>query len=162
MARYRRFVALHESLSLPPEVNERRLWAGGVAVTAAAALTAFTGVLVLRGLLGFDVPVFGGGGQAVPQAAVYALCAAAAGLQGTALLNVLASVTARPLRAFGWVGALAVLLVTVLPLTMSAPLVDALATAVTNLVEGCLIVGALAVAGAWSMHWPPSPTWAPR
>ncbi|GAA4072340.1 DUF6069 family protein [Actinomadura miaoliensis] len=158
MARYRRFIALHEAFSLPPDVNERRLWLSGAGVSAAAAGTAFAGVLVLRGLFGFDVPVFGGGqGRAVPAAATYALCAAAAGLQATALLNVLASVAVRPVRAFGWIGALAVLLLTLLPLTVRAPLEDALATAALNLLTGCLITGSLAAAGAWSTSWPPRP-----
>ncbi|GLZ13207.1 hypothetical protein Acsp04_34420 [Actinomadura sp. NBRC 104425] len=158
MARYRRFVALHEAFSQPPQVNERRLWLGGAGVSAAAAGMAFAGVLVLRGLFGFDVPAFGGHqGRAVPVATTYALCAAAAGLQATALLNVLATVAVRPVRAFGWIGALAVLLLTLLPLTVRAPLDDALATAALNLVTGCLITGSVAAAGAWSMSWPQPP-----
>jgi hypothetical protein len=86
-----------------------------------------------------------------------ALCGSVAALQATALLHVLIAVAARPVRAFACIGAMAVTLATLLPLTLRVPPDAALGTAALNLAGGSAAVGLLgAVAGACA-RWPEPP-----
>ncbi|WP_018656852.1 hypothetical protein [Actinomadura flavalba] len=154
MHRYDDFVALHDALAEPPRISLRRLWLCGAALAAAAAGLASLTAYLLRSLFDAQMPVFvaasAGAGEA---ATAYGVCAGAATLQATALLHVLIGTAARPVRAFGWIGAIVVGLVTLLPLTVRAP-ADAIAgTASFNLAGGIMIVGSLTTLAAASREW---------
>lgn len=155
MTRFEEFMTLHESMSARPEVDLRRLWWSGLGAALVAAAMTFTGVMVMRGVFGIQVPI--GGGDLAPHlaGATYAVCAVAATLQATALLHVLIAVAARPVRAFAWIGGMAVLIVTLLPLTLQGSLDAALATAAINLAGGAVIVGLLASVANSAVRWPP-------
>ncbi|MEU5882280.1 hypothetical protein [Spirillospora sp. NPDC047279] len=156
-SRFDDFLALHESLSSRPQVSLRRLWLCGLGVAVLAAVTVFAGVLALRSLLGIEVPAGSGGMTAEAAATTYGVCALAATVQATALLHVLIAVAARPIRAFCWIGGLAVLLVTILPLTLRGAWDVALATGALNLVGGAGAVALLAVVAAASLRHPGPP-----
>ncbi|GAA2585170.1 DUF6069 family protein [Actinomadura fulvescens] len=167
MSRFDEFVALHESLTARPDVEPRRLWACGLGVAFIAAAMVFTWTIILRGLFGVPVPV--GGSDLGPEhaAAAYAVCAIVATFQATALLHLMIMVAARPLRAFCAMAGLAVLVVSLLPLTFRGPLGIAAATGGLNLVGGSVIVTLLATVTAISLRRrepPPSPpsAWPPR
>ncbi|MBO2451975.1 hypothetical protein J4573_33150 [Actinomadura barringtoniae] len=155
MTRFEEFMTLHESMSGRPEVDLRRLWWSGLGAALVAAAMTFTGVMVMRGVFGIQVPI--GGGDLAPHVAgaTYAVCAVAATLQATALLHVLIAVAARPVRAFAWIGGMAVLIVTLLPLTLQGPIDAALATAAINLAGGAVIVGLLSSVANSALRWPP-------
>ena len=89
-------------------VNAGRLWTGGVATAAVAALVAVVGVLVARGL--FDVPVLAPTGEGTlgdASTARLAGLAAVAALLATGLLHLLLLTTPRPGRFFTWIIGLA-------------------------------------------------------
>jgi hypothetical protein len=67
------------------------------------------------------------------------LVAAGAAIVATGLLNLLLLGTPRPLAFFGWIVALATVLVVVLPFRTTAPFSAKLATAVIGLVIGIAI-----------------------
>jgi hypothetical protein len=67
------------------------------------------------------------------------LVAVAAALVATALLNLLLLGTPRPAAFFGWIIALATVLVVIVPFRTTAPLSAKLATAVVGLVIGVAI-----------------------
>ncbi|WP_409496815.1 DUF6069 family protein [Amycolatopsis sp. cmx-11-12] len=118
----------------------RRLWAGGAATAAVAALVAVVGLLIARGL--FDVAVLapkGGGIWGNANTLTYALIAAAAALGATGLAHVLCVTTATPGQFFGWIMALVTLIAIVLPLTLSVRLDAKVTTALINLVIGLAI-----------------------
>ncbi|WP_019631238.1 hypothetical protein [Actinomadura atramentaria] len=153
--RYEDFVALHRELADEPEVDVRRVWWCGAALAVGIAALAGSAAFLLRGLLGVGVPAFLEP-EAGPGAAglTYGVCAGAATLQATALVHVLAGTADRPVRSFAWIGAIVVLLVTLLPLTLRGPLDAVLATAGLNLAGGTLIVALLTVSAAASRPWP--------
>lgn len=146
--RYEDFVALHEEIDSGPPL--RPLWWTGISASLVGGGLAFAAVMALRAMFGVEVPVFAGEHTpAVPAATSYALCAAAATVQATALMHLLLATAARPVRAFACIGAIAVVVLTILPLTMRGPLDAALATAGLNLVGGASVVVLLsAVVGA--------------
>lgn len=160
MRRFDEFVALHESLTARPDVDLRRLWACGLGAAFVAAGMAFTWTLVLRGLFGIPVPA--GGSDLGPElaAGVYAACAAMVAFQATALLHVLSAVAARPVRAFCWIAGLAVLIMSLLPLTARGPFDVAAATGGLNLAGGSIIIAMLATVTAISLRRrrPPPPS----
>ncbi|KAB2346553.1 hypothetical protein F8566_24215 [Actinomadura rudentiformis] len=129
-----------------------------------AAGLAFTWILVLRGLFGIAVPA--GGSALDPEAAAgtYAACTAMAAFQATALLHVLTAVAARPVRAFCWIAGLAVLIMSLMPLTLRGSFDVAAATGGLNLVGGSLIIALLATVTALSLRRrrPPPPPPSPR
>src|SRR5690349_18282542 len=87
-----------------PAVNAGKLWAGGAATAAVAALVAIAGILLGRGL--FDIDVLAPQGRGVwgdASTGWYALGAAGAALAATGLAHVLILTTPRPMRFFGWV-----------------------------------------------------------
>lgn len=121
-------------------VDEGRLWSGGAATAVVAGLIALVGVLIARWLLA--IPLLspksdGAYGDAHTTAVV--LVAVAAALVATALLNLLLLGTPRPLAFFGWIVALATVLVVIVPFRTTAPLSAKLATAVVGLVIGIAI-----------------------
>ncbi|AEV84864.1 hypothetical protein ACWT_3840 [Actinoplanes sp. SE50] len=91
-----------------PSVNAGKLWAGGGATAAVAALIAVAGILLGRGI--FDIGVLapkGDGAWGDASTGWYALGAAVAALAATGLVHVLILTTPRPMRFFGWVVGLA-------------------------------------------------------
>lgn len=148
--RYEEFVALHEEIAAESGPPLRALWWTGISASLVGGGLAFAAVMGLRAMFGVEVPVFAGGHASdVSAATSYALCATAATIQATALMHLLLATAARPVRAFACIGAIAVFVLTVLPLTMRGPFDAALATSAINLAGGAAVVILLsAVAGA--------------
>ena len=140
LGHYEEFVRLHESLSARPRVRAGRLWACGAGTALAVAVLMFTGVVLVRGGLGVEAPVFGERVGTRSAALAYGLSGLVASLQATALLHVLLSTAERPLRAFVWLGAMAVMVLTLLPLTLRVPASSAWGTAALNLAGGATVV----------------------
>ncbi|MEU8121289.1 hypothetical protein AB0C21_21485 [Spirillospora sp. NPDC049024] len=155
--RYEDFIALHEEVSRegagPPL---RPLWWTGISAALVGGGLSFAVVIGLRSAFGVEVPVFAGDHTAAaPAAASYALCASAATIQATALMHLLLSSAARPVRAFAWIGGIAVVLLTILPLTLHGRLDAALATSGINLAGGSAVVALLcAVVAASTRQFP--------
>ncbi|HEY8480286.1 MAG TPA: DUF6069 family protein [Spirillospora sp.] len=149
--RYEEFVALHDEIADGTDPPLRTLWWTGGSAAVAGAVLAFAAVVGLRTMAGVDVPVFAGDATAAEAAAAsYALCVLAGTIQATALMHVLLVTAARPVRAFAWIGGIAVALLTALPLVLNGSLGAALATSGMNLVVGSAVVVLLAgmVAGS--------------
>ncbi|MFI0485013.1 hypothetical protein [Actinomadura sp. 9N215] len=154
--RYEDFIRLHEEISRASGPPLRPLWWTGAAAALGGGLLAFAAVVGLRTMVGVEVPVFAGGHTAaMPAATSYALCAMAGTIQATALMHLLLASSARPVRAFAWIGAIAVALLTILPLTLKGPFDAALATAGINLVGGTAVVVLLSAVVAGSRPFPP-------
>ncbi|TDD90414.1 hypothetical protein E1293_03260 [Actinomadura darangshiensis] len=154
--RYEDFVALHEEVSAEGSGRPyRALWWTGISAALLGGLLAFAAVIGLRTMFGVEVPVFAGEhAGAAPAATSYALCATAATIQATALMHLLLSSAARPVRAFAWIGGVAVALLALLPLTLHGPFDAALATAGINLAGGTAVVVLLAAVVAASRAFP--------
>jgi Family of unknown function (DUF6069) len=123
-----------------PKVDAGRLWTGGVATAAVAALVAVVGVLIARGL--FDVPLLAPTGEGTfgdASTARLAGLAALAALLATGLMHLLLASTPRPVRFFTWIVTLATLIAVILPLMTDAEPSAKLATAALNLVIGTAI-----------------------
>jgi hypothetical protein len=121
-------------------VDAGRLWSGGVASAAVAALVAVVGVLVARGL--FDVPLLaptGEGAWGDASTARLAGLAAGAALVATGLMHLLLLGTPRPARFFTWFVVLATLIAVLLPFLTGAEPSSKVATAVLNAVLGATI-----------------------
>jgi hypothetical protein len=127
----------------PPHVGRvdaGRLWSGGAATAVVAGLIALVGVLISRWLLA--IPLLapksdGAYGDAHTTGVVFVAVGAA--IVATALLHLLLLGTPRPLAFFGWIVALATVLVVVIPFRTTAPVSAKLATAVVGLVIGIAI-----------------------
>lgn len=129
-----------------PTVDAGRLWAGGAATALVAALIAVVGVLVARGIFGVAVLAPSSAGAAGGRGTVwYAVLAALAGLVATALVQLLAAFTPRPMRFFSWVMVLATAVAVLLPPAMELSLNATFALSTLNLVLG-IAIGSL-VAG---------------
>ncbi|SFN45225.1 MULTISPECIES: hypothetical protein [Actinomadura] len=153
--RYEDFVALHEEMSADARRPFRALWWAGISAALAGAGLAFVAVVALRAMFGVEVPVFAGDSAGTaPAATSYALCAMAATVQATALMHLLLSSAARPVRAFAWIGGFAVVLLTVLPLVLRGPFDAALATSAVNLAGGTAVVVLLSAVVACSRRSP--------
>jgi len=138
-----------------PPVDAGRLWAGGLATAAVAALITVVGVLVARGLLG--VSLLAPKGEGVwgdASTGWYAFGAAVAALLATGVMHLLLLVTPRPLRFFGWLVSLATAAATVAPFVTSASLAARTVTACLNLVLGVAIGSLVAgtARGATRVH----------
>jgi hypothetical protein len=121
-------------------VDAGRLWSGGAATAVVAGLIALVGVLISRWLLA--IPLLapksdGAYGDAHTTGVVFVAVGAA--IVATALLHLLLLGTPRPLAFFGWIVALATVLVVVIPFRTTAPVSAKLATAVVGLVIGIAI-----------------------
>jgi hypothetical protein len=129
-------------------VDATRLWTGGLASAAVAALVALVGTLVGRVLFQL-APVSVQAAHAFDLAGAGMLClfAAIAALAATGLAHLLLVSTPQPLTYLGWIIGLATAAATVLPLLSGLPMVAAVAVAVINLVIG-LAVGSLVVGAA--------------
>ncbi|OLT11595.1 hypothetical protein BJF79_23830 [Actinomadura sp. CNU-125] len=155
--RYEEFVALHSEYSSEPDLPLRQLWWTGLSCAVGGSVLTFAAVLGLRGMFGLDVPVFAGTDVAVEGAATsYALCVLAGTVQGTALMHLLLAGAARPVRAFAFIGGLAVAIMAVLPLLLNGPVAARLVTAGINLAGGAAVVVLLCAVVSASM---PRPSW---
>ena len=123
-----------------PKVDAGRLWTGGVATAAVAALVAVVGVLIARGL--FDVPLLaptGEGALGDASTARLAGLAALAALLATGLMHLLLVSTPRPRTFFSWIMVLATLIAVLLPFLTDAEPATKVATAAVNLTIGTAI-----------------------
>jgi hypothetical protein len=123
-----------------PGVDAGRLWAGGVATAAVAALIAIVGILIARGI--FDIPVLapkGGGTWGNANTATYAIAAFGFGLLATALIHGLLLTTPAPFVFFGWIIGLCTLAGVVAPLGAGGDLAPKVTTAVINLIIGIAV-----------------------
>jgi hypothetical protein len=131
-----------------PTVNAGKLWAGGAATAAVAALIAVAGILLGRGLFGIDV--LAPKGQGVwgdASTGWYALGAALAALTAAGLLHVLLLTTPRPMRFFGWVIALGTAVAMLAPFATDASLGSRMYSAGLNFVLGVAIGSLIAGTG---------------
>jgi intracellular septation protein A len=131
-----------DPLGSPRRVDAGTLWAGGLATALVAALIALTGVVVFRGV--FGVPIMapeedGTWGNATTTWLMVA--AAAAALIATALAHLLLLSTPRAMTLFGWIIALATVVVGVAPFATGADLASQFASALINVVVGLAILG---------------------
>jgi hypothetical protein len=123
-----------------PMVDAGRLWTGGVATAAVAALVATVGVLIARGL--FDVPLLAPTGEGTlgdASTARLAGLAAGAALLATGLMHLLLLSTPRPGRFFTWIMVLATLIAAIIPFLTDAEANTKIATAAINLSIGATI-----------------------
>jgi hypothetical protein len=126
-------------------VNAGRLWGGGVATAAVAALVALVGRLVFENI--FDIKL------AAPSAllgrsgsgASYPVVAFVLGLLATGLAHVLLLTAPHPRKFFTWIVALCTLAGMALPFGLDIALNRQVATATVNLLLG-LAIGSLLTA----------------
>jgi Family of unknown function (DUF6069) len=121
-------------------VDAGRLWMGGVATAAVAALVAVVGVLIARGL--FNVAVLAPEGKGTwgdASTAMLAGLAAAAALLATGLMHLLLLTTPRPWRFFTWIMVLATLAVAIAPLLTDEDAATRFATAGIDVAIGIAI-----------------------
>jgi len=118
-------------------VDSRKLWSGGVASAAVAALAALAGVLVSRWLFGLPVlaPASDGTYGDVRTTALV-LVAAATALAATGLVHLLMVSTPRPFLFFGWIVGLVTTITVAFPFGTTAALDAKIATAVVSLAIG--------------------------
>jgi hypothetical protein len=131
-----------------PMVDAGRLWTGGVATAAVAALVAIVGVLIARGL--FDVPLLAPTGEGtLGDASTDRLAGLAAGaaLLATGLMHLLLLSTPRPGRFFTWIMVLATLIAAIIPFLTDAEANTKIATAAINLSIGATIGSLVSGAG---------------
>jgi hypothetical protein len=131
-----------------PTINAGKLWAGGAATAAVAALIAIAGILLGRGL--FDIDVLAPQGKGVwgdASTGWYALGAGLGALTAAGILHVLLLTTPRPMRFFGWVIALATAVAMLAPFATDASLGSRMYTAGLNFVLGVAIGSLVAGAG---------------
>src|SRR5689334_22669254 len=123
-----------------PAVNAGKLWAGGAATAAVAALIAIAGILLGRGLFGVDVlAAHGQGTWGDASTGWYALGAGLAALAATGILHVMLLTTPRPMRFFGWVIALATAVAMLAPFVTDASTGARIYTSGLNFVLGVAI-----------------------
>jgi hypothetical protein len=137
-------------------VDAARLWAGGAMTAVVAALTAFVGVLLVRGVL--DVPLFapeGDGAMGDASTGLLAAGAALAALAGTALLHLLIVATRQPGTFFVCIIVLANAVMVLLPFTTSLPLDAKIGSAVVCLATGIAIGSLLSAAGRGAVRRSP-------
>ena len=137
-----------------PVLDATRLWTGGLATAAVAALVGLVGTLVIRVLFEY-APVGVGAARAfgTGNAAMLCLFAAVAALAATGIAHLLMVSTPEPLSYLGWIIGLSTAAAVVLPLLSSVPTAAAVAIAVVNLVIG-LAIGSLVVGTAMSARRP--------
>lgn len=120
----------------------RRLWAGGAATAAVAALAATVGVLAVRGPI--DTPVITPPNtpwdSQVGTAAGYAAIAA---LLATGLLHLLLISTPRATTFFTWIGLLATAATALWPFSVDATTTSQVASGAVYLVVGIAVVSLL-------------------
>jgi Na+/proline symporter len=121
-------------------VDAGRLWTGGLATAAVAALVALVGVLIARGL--FEVPLLAPTGEGTlgdASTAGLAGLAAAAALLATGLMHLLLLSTPRPGQFFRWIMGLVTLIAAITPFLTDAEQNTKIATAVIYVAIGATI-----------------------
>jgi hypothetical protein len=131
-----------------------RLWTGGVATAAVAALVGLVGSLVIRVLFTY-LPAGAAAGHPFDTVGAGMLClvAAVAALAATGVAHLLLVSTPEPLSYLGWIIGLSTAAAVVMPLLGTLPTAAAIATAVVNLVIG-LAIGSLVVGAAATAQQP--------
>jgi hypothetical protein len=137
-----------------PVLDATRLWTGGLATAAVAALVALVGSLVIRVLFEY-APVGATNVHAFTGATAGMLClfAAVAALAATGVAHLLTVSTPDPLSYLGWIIGLSTAAAVVVPLLGGIPLAAAIAVAVVNLVIG-LAIGSLLVGATAAAYHP--------
>jgi len=122
-------------------VDARKLWSGGMATAVVAALVAFVGLLIARGIFGVPVLAPTDAGL-VGDATTVGLCslAALAALVGTGLMHLLLLSTPRPDTFFTAIVGLATLAVALQPFTTGSELPVKIATMLVYLATGVAII----------------------
>ena len=138
-------------------LNAGKLWAGGLATAAVAALIAAGGILVGRGIFGVNVLAPKGAGVWGDARTVwYALGAAAASITATAIVHLLILYAPRPMLFFGWVMAMATVVSMAAPFVADDDRASSLYTATLNLVLG-VAIGSLVAGSARAAARPVAP-----
>ena len=141
----RRFDRTPDRRPAGPVVDATRLWTGGLATAAVAALVALVGTLVVRVL--FEVAPLGARGFDSAHTGTLCLLAAVAALAATGIAHLLLVSTPEPLAYLGWIIGLSTAAAVVLPLMAGTAWTAAVATAVVHLVIG-LAIGSLTIGAA--------------
>lgn len=144
----------HRALDTRPVLDATRLWTGGLATAAVAALVALVGTLVIRVLVAF-APVGTSTAHAIAggNAGLLCLFAALAALAATGVAHLLIVSTPDPLSYLGWIIGLSTAAAVVVPLLGGLPIAAAIAIAIVNLVTG-LAIGSLIVGAAGAAYRP--------
>lgn len=117
-------------------VNAGRLWAGGAAAAVVAALAAWVGSVIVRGVLDLDlVSPWGGGVETGWLVGITFLL----GLLATALMHALLAASPRPFMFFGWIVGLLTVLAAVAPFLYDVSVSTQLASLVLFTVVGVAI-----------------------
>ncbi len=137
-----------------PVLDATRLWTGGLATAAVAALVALVGTLVIRVLVEY-APVGTSTAHAIAggNAGLLCLFAALAALAATGVAHLLIVSTPDPLSYLGWIIGLSTAAAVVVPLLGGLPMAAAVAIAIVNLVIG-LAIGSLIVGAAAAAYRP--------
>ena len=137
-----------------PVLDATRLWTGGLATAAVAALAGLVGTLVIRVLFHY-APVGTAAAHAfsTTNAGLLCLFAAVAALAATGIAHLLTVSTPDPLSYLGWIIGLSTAAAVVVPLLGGLPMAAAIAIAVVNLVIG-LSIGSLVVGAAAAAYRP--------
>ena len=118
-------------------------WGGALATALVAALVGVVGVLVLEAILDVDLVVKDPAGVGNDYLA-YGLGGFVAAVAAAGLLHLLVVSTPRPRAFFGWIMALGIVVVALLPLTWTSDTTSALCTGLVNLLIGIAIWSLLA------------------
>jgi hypothetical protein len=124
-----------------PVIDTVRLWGGGLATAAVAGLMATIGVVVFQ--LVIDVDLLTPRSRGLTQASattIYVVSAGAGTLIATLILQILVALTPRPMSYFSWMIGLITAVFTLLPFAADAETASQVATAVTNLCVGVVIL----------------------
>ena len=135
-------------------LNATRLWTGGLATAAVAALVGLVGTLVIQVLFHY-APVGTAAAHALTSSNAGLIClfAAVAALAATGIAHLLIVSTPDPLSYLGWIIGLSTAAAVVLPLLGGIPMAAAVALAVINLVTG-LAIGSLVIGTAIAARRP--------
>ncbi|MGH3794890.1 MAG: DUF6069 family protein [Pseudonocardiaceae bacterium] len=127
-----------------PRLDTKKLWSGGVTTAIIAALVAFVGLMVARGI--FNVPVLAPTDAGlIGDATTASLCSLAAlsALVGTALLHLMLLGVPKPEMFFTAIGCLVTLAIALQPFTTTSSLTVKIATMLVYLATGLAIVVSL-------------------
>ncbi|GIH95732.1 DUF6069 family protein [Planobispora siamensis] len=132
----------------PPAVDTGRLWGGGLATAVVAGLVAWLGVLVAEGILNVELLTPRSRGlTGASGTALYVISAGTGALIATLILQILVTLTPRPLAYFSTIIGLLTAAFAILPFTAEAPLSTQLATGLANLCVGLVILTMLPKVG---------------
>ena len=137
-----------------PALDATKLWTGGLATAAVAALVGLVGTLVIRVLFEYaPVGTTAAHAFSTTNAGLLCLFAGVAALAATGVAHLLVVSTPDPLSYLGWIIGLSTAAAVVVPLLSGLPLAAAVAIAIVNLVIG-LAIGSLIVGAAAAAYRP--------